>query len=170
MHFWKTSNLKRSHVRYVLQTTKSETKTWRNWETSKERKEENNTAWASFCIFFLSTWANESYTVQDTKSLWKKEKVTKELQDWLNLIENCQSTKLKNCQHGRERGDKRDDVFYGWSIDTFLITIYSLSNDKSPPENTITGYSFWDQLRNFLHKSTWIVLSVHKLNKQGKFW
>ena len=30
-------------------------------------------------FFFLSTWANESYTVQDTKSLWKKEKVTKEL-------------------------------------------------------------------------------------------
>ena len=33
-----------------------------------------------------------------------------------------------------------------------------------------TGYSFWDRLRNFLHKFTWIVLSVHKLNKLGKFW
>ena len=33
-----------------------------------------------------------------------------------------------------------------------------------------TGYSFWDQLHNFLHKFTWIVLSVHKLNKLGKFW
>ena len=33
-----------------------------------------------------------------------------------------------------------------------------------------TGYSFWDHLRNFLHKFTWIVLSVHKLNKLGKFW
>ena len=32
-----------------------------------------------------------------------------------------------------------------------------------------TGYSFWDQLQNFLHKFTWIVLSVHKLNKLGKF-
>ena len=33
-----------------------------------------------------------------------------------------------------------------------------------------TGYSFWDWLLNFLHKFTWIVLSVHKLNKLGKFW
>ena len=34
------------------------------------------------------------------------------------------------------------------------------------------GYSFWDWLRNFLHKPTWIVLSVHKLNNwvnSGKF-
>ena len=35
---------------------------------------------------------------------------------------------------------------------------------------TVTGYSFWDRLRNFLHKFTWIVLSFHKLNKVGKFW
>ena len=35
---------------------------------------------------------------------------------------------------------------------------------------SFTGYSFWDRLRNFLHKFTWIVLSVHKLNKLGKFW
>ena len=34
----------------------------------------------------------------------------------------------------------------------------------------ITGYSFWDWWCNFLHKFTWIVLSVHKLNKLGKFW
>ena len=34
----------------------------------------------------------------------------------------------------------------------------------------ITGYYFWDRLRNFLHKFTRIVLSVHKLNKLGKFW
>ena len=33
-----------------------------------------------------------------------------------------------------------------------------------------TGYSFWDGLHKFLHKFTWIVLSVHKLNKLGKFW
>ena len=32
----------------------------------------------------------------------------------------------------------------------------------------VTGYSFWDQLCNFLHKFTWIVLSVHDLNKLGK--
>ena len=30
-----------------------------------------------------------------------------------------------------------------------------------------TGYSYWDGLRNFLHKFTWIFLSVHKLNKLG---
>ena len=33
-----------------------------------------------------------------------------------------------------------------------------------------TGYSFWDRLRNLLHIFAWIVLSVHKLNKLGKFW
>ena len=33
-----------------------------------------------------------------------------------------------------------------------------------------TGYSFWDPLLNSLHKFIWIVLSVHKLNKLGKFW
>ena len=33
-----------------------------------------------------------------------------------------------------------------------------------------TGYSFWDWLRNFLLKFTWIVLLVHKLNKLAKFW
>ena len=31
----------------------------------------------------------------------------------------------------------------------------------------LTGYSFWDRMRNSLHKFTWIVLSVHKLNKLG---
>ena len=35
---------------------------------------------------------------------------------------------------------------------------------------TLTGYSFWDRLRSFLHKFTRIVLSVHNLNKPGKFW
>ena len=35
---------------------------------------------------------------------------------------------------------------------------------------TDTGYSFWEWLRNFWCKFTWIVLSVHKLNKLGKFW
>ena len=34
----------------------------------------------------------------------------------------------------------------------------------------ITGYSFWDWLRIFLHKVAWIVFTVHKLNKLGKFW
>ena len=33
-----------------------------------------------------------------------------------------------------------------------------------------TGYSFWDRLRIYLQKFTWIVLSAHKLNKLGKFW
>ena len=32
-----------------------------------------------------------------------------------------------------------------------------------------TGYSFWDRLRNFLHKFTLIVLD-NKLNKLDKFW
>ena len=33
-----------------------------------------------------------------------------------------------------------------------------------------TCYSFWDLLHIFLHKFTWIVLSVYKLNKLGKLW
>ena len=37
-------------------------------------------------------------------------------------------------------------------------------------KSKLTGYYFWDRLRNYLHKSTWIVLSIHKLNKLGKFW
>ena len=34
----------------------------------------------------------------------------------------------------------------------------------------LTGHSFWDRLRSCLHAFTWIVLSVHTLNKMGKFW
>ena len=41
---------------------------------------------------------------------------------------------------------------------------------KKPDGKRYTGYSFWYRLRNFLHKFTWIVLSVHKLKKLGKFW
>ena len=41
---------------------------------------------------------------------------------------------------------------------------------KKSPNSVGTGYSFWDRLHNFLHKYTCIVLSVHKLNKLGKFW
>ena len=63
-------------------------------------------------------------------------------------------------------------TFANWSI---------LINGLPPPQDCglmrsknirrhCTGYSFWDRLRNFLHKFTWIVLSVHKLNKLGKFW
>ena len=33
----------------------------------------------------------------------------------------------------------------------------------------LTGYSFWDRLHNFLHKFTWIVLSLHKFNKNQKW-
>ena len=41
---------------------------------------------------------------------------------------------------------------------------------SSPKSWHNTGYSFLDRLRNCLHKFTWIVLSVLKLNKLGKFW
>ena len=43
----------------------------------------------------------------------------------------------------------------------FKIILHSLSL-------SFTGYSFWDRLRNSLHKFTWIVLSDHKL--LGKYW
>ena len=44
-----------------------------------------------------------------------------------------------------------------------------IHNICCPGRELFTGYSFWDRLRNFLHKFIWIVLSVHKLNKLGKF-
>ena len=51
----------------------------------------------------------------------------------------------------------------------FCLTCSPKLNRK---ENNVkcTGYTFWDRLRNFLHKFTWIVLSVHKFNKLDKFW
>jgi len=44
---------------------------------------------------------------------------------------------------------------------------YTHSSKSALPN---TGYSFWDRLHNFSNKFTWIVLSVQKLNKLGKFW
>ena len=59
------------------------------------------------------------------------------------------------------------------SQDQFLGLDFSYSKTTLEGESQIcdyaTDYSFWDQLRKFLHKFTWIVLSVHKLNKLGKF-
>ena len=57
-------------------------------------------------------------------------------------------------------------------------TCLLLSNHKNNQSSNLTiknhyldtGYSFWDRLHNFLHKFIWIVFSVHKLNKLGKFW
>ena len=46
-----------------------------------------------------------------------------------------------------------------------LLHMWAKKHKKSS-----TGYSFWDRLRNFLLKFTWIVLSVHKFDKLGKFW
>ena len=65
------------------------------------------------------------------------------------------------------------DAFTGKAsnIYLFLESIWNIVSQRSSWQKTgNTGYSFWDQLRNFLHKFTRIVLSVHKLNKLGKFW
>ena len=56
------------------------------------------------------------------------------------------------------------------SIQGLLKQQFLLHNMAKSGGGPCTGYSFWDRLRNFLHKFTWIVLSVHKLNKLGKFW
>ena len=50
------------------------------------------------------------------------------------------------------------------------LIFFAVSSFAKEMASVLTGYSFWDRLRNFLHKFTWIVLSVHKLNKLGKFW
>ena len=43
----------------------------------------------------------------------------------------------------------------------FYIGSYVLFKYLLSPTDVCTGYSFWDRLRNFLHKFTWIFLSVH---------
>ena len=51
-----------------------------------------------------------------------------------------------------------------------VLTLVVGTRDLQKLSNMLnTGYSFWDRLHNFLQKFTWIVLSVHKLNKLGKF-
>ena len=51
-----------------------------------------------------------------------------------------------------------------------LIPTTNDASSLAVEETKGTGYSFWDRLRNFLHKFSWIVLSVHKLNKLDKYW
>ena len=58
-------------------------------------------------------------------------------------------------------------------FDTIRLDLNSLWCDSSRLNTYVsicTGYSFWDWLCNFLHRFTWIVLSVHKLKKLCKFW
>ena len=57
---------------------------------------------------------------------------------------------------------KKTQAVLSWSWHDFT--------NSEMQEFSFTGYSFWDRLRNFLHKFTWIFLSVHKLNKLDKFW
>ena len=60
---------------------------------------------------------------------------------------------------------KKSLIFLWW-----IVELDSVGDTTLILETLSTGYSFWDWLCNFLHKFTWIVLSVHKLNKLGKFW
>ena len=53
---------------------------------------------------------------------------------------------------------------------TFLLIGGTPHSEAFQKVDQDTGYSFWDGLCNFVHKFTWIVLSVHTLNKLGKFW
>ena len=68
--------------------------------------------------------------------------------DPIEILENCDCKTLFYFQIYHE--------FY-WNLE-FIVAYFKC-----------TGYSSWDWLRDFIHKFTWIVLSVHKLNKLGKF-
>ena len=57
-----------------------------------------------------------------------------------------------------------------WLADSLKIATWQKKRHNLSKSKLVTGYSFWDRLRNFWRKFTWIVLSVHKLNKLGKFW
>ena len=50
------------------------------------------------------------------------------------------------------------------------LKVWKISRQIVRDSDSFTGYSLWDQPHNFLHKFTRIVLSLHKLNKLGKFW
>ena len=52
----------------------------------------------------------------------------------------------------------------------FVDSPFVKTSDEQLKWINYTGYSFWDRMRNFSHKFTQIVLSVHKLKKLGKFW
>ena len=82
----------------------------------------------------------------------------------------------------RMRRDNKGPVHTVWSkplqscitmlIFDFFFNVFSVGQLISTKTSTkfFTGYSFWDWLRIFLHKFTWSVSSVHKLNKLGNFW
>ena len=67
------------------------------------------------------------------------------------------------------------------SLASFLVKVRNWKNEGNAGRSALawsvrgihkkwTGYSFWDRLRHFLQKFTRIVLSVHEVNKLGKFW
>ena len=82
----------------------------------------------------------------------------------LNIIFEFVSIKSKY-QITDEKVTKESQIFLWW-----IVELDSVGDTTLILETLSTGYSFWDWLCNFLHKFTWIVLSVHKLNKLGKFW
>ena len=73
----------------------------------------------------------------------------------------------------RETFSAEDLEFKTWEITGRLnnglpkFSNWEIHSETKWNKNANTGYSFWDRLRNFLNKLTWIVLSVHKLNKLG---
>ena len=83
--------------------------------------------------------------------------------DWMKIF-TLRTTK-KNYLYNLSKGSTQSkNCFVHQKLSTFL--------QKSTIESVhvCTDYSLWDRLRNFLQKFTWIVLSVHKLKKLGKFW
>ena len=60
--------------------------------------------------------------------------------------------------------------FFGFFKIKLVIFCKRDSGYLSHATEEVTGYSFWDRFHNFLHRFTWIVLALHKLNKLGKLW
>ena len=89
----------------------------------------------------------------------------------IKVIRNSRTCRLFCLNYWSTHHLKFHSCFYAYLTPT-LSTVHTPFENLPQHKFDIvcTGYSFWDRLCNFLHKSTWLVLSVHNLNKLGKFW
>ena len=63
---------------------------------------------------------------------------------------------------------RRKPIWHSLEFRCASVLLQMSENDNNASDKKSTGYSFWDRLRNFSHKFTWIVLPVNKFNKLGK--
>ena len=138
------------------------------WKNSEKSLIVHYLSFNPYLGVFYSFW-------QWPKCLKKKNLLRKFSKIWycLEVLFQVWKSGLSRNFLAKVKSDPKFNKSY-WKI-IHLIAIPSISGHQY--DFFDTGYSFWDRLRNFLHKFTWIVhrerrivLSVHKLNKLGKFW